>query len=51
MNPFKHLLARRGLVSALCAALAGLGGASWAQTQGAGPTVKLIVGYAARAQP
>jgi tripartite-type tricarboxylate transporter receptor subunit TctC len=47
MNPFKHLLARRGLVSALCAALAGLGGASWAQTQGAGPTVKLIVGYAA----
>lgn len=47
MSPLKHLLARRGLVSALCAALTGLGSAAWAQTQSAGPTVKLIVGYAA----
>ncbi len=47
MSPLKHLLARRTLVSALCAAMTGLGGSAWAQSQSTGPTVKLIVGYAA----
>jgi tripartite-type tricarboxylate transporter receptor subunit TctC len=47
MTQTHRFFSRRSSLLAVGAALACLAGSSWAQTQSTGPTVKLIVGYAA----